>query len=415
LGICLVGGTISGGPAAVAQGSETPPRNLHMEGDHWTAWNPPDSYPEGSEIHVIERGDTLWNLATRFYGDPYLWPQLWERNQYILDAHWIYPGDPLLIGVEVVPVDDLADLDGDAGQDDAFGPTDMDGDQGDGILTADAGLGPPVPLGSESDIYCTGYVGADSEEFPYQIIGSEHGAMLPDLADYSRQRHERDRRRKGKSQQIESRSGDTRFGSFGIIDTARYGMADGDIVYLDGGRDSGLRPGQLYTIIEPEDEIVHPVTGRNAGRFYSYQGRLQVLSVQAETAMAEIVHSCKPVVVGNVLTPFEPQPLPLGRKRPMWPLNYPADLEELREGPVILYANSDVFSLGQDHVVYIDRGLEDDVLPGDRFTVYRINRPGLPPIVLGELAVLSSHETSAVARILESRHTILVGDVLASR
>ena len=51
-----------------------------------------------------------------------------------------------------------------------------------------------------------------------------------------------------------------------------------------------------------------------------------------------------------------------------------------------------------------------DVTPGDIYTIYRMNRPGLPPVVLGELAVLSVHSRSSVAKILRSRYTIFVGD-----
>lgn len=85
--------------AAALYSATTPPRDLRLVGDHWTAYYPPDpaSFPPGSNVHIIERGDTLWDLAERFYGDPYLWPQLWENNTYITDSHWIYPGDPLLI------------------------------------------------------------------------------------------------------------------------------------------------------------------------------------------------------------------------------------------------------------------------------------------------------------------------------
>src|SRR5262245_61831517 len=102
---------LSSGLAAAA---DRPPQDLHLVGDHWTAWDPP-ALPGGVQIHVIQRGDTLWDLAGKFYGNPYLWPQLWERNQYILDAHWIYPGDTLVLGVEVAPVDQLTDIDSGAG------------------------------------------------------------------------------------------------------------------------------------------------------------------------------------------------------------------------------------------------------------------------------------------------------------
>jgi hypothetical protein len=46
------------------------------------------------------------------------------------------------------------------------------------------------------------------------------------------------------------------------------------------------------------------------------------------------------------------------------------------------------------------------------FTIYRENRPGLPPLVLGELAVLSVHPRGSVARVIASRYPIYVGDRL---
>src|SRR6188768_2214222 len=79
-------------PATPKQSSR-PPRELHQVGDHWTAYNPPDpaTYPAGAKTHTIAAGNTLWGLATQYYGNGYLWPQLWESNTWITDAHWIYP------------------------------------------------------------------------------------------------------------------------------------------------------------------------------------------------------------------------------------------------------------------------------------------------------------------------------------
>ena len=81
--------------SVMAQSSApTPPQNLKKVGDHWTPWDPPEA---GPEAYIIVKGDTLWDLAERWLGDPYLWPQIWDENRYILDSHWIYPGDPLVI------------------------------------------------------------------------------------------------------------------------------------------------------------------------------------------------------------------------------------------------------------------------------------------------------------------------------
>src|SRR4029078_8302284 len=100
--------------ATVATAADRPPQGLHLVGDHWTAWNPP-APAATDQVHVVVKGDTLWQLAAKYYGDPYLWPQIWEKNQYIKDAHWIYPGDPLVLGLNVAPVQTLAQ-DGTSGQ-----------------------------------------------------------------------------------------------------------------------------------------------------------------------------------------------------------------------------------------------------------------------------------------------------------
>lgn len=42
--------------------------------------------------YTIQKGDTLWDLSRHFYDSPYVWPDLWEKNEYIRNPHWIYPG-----------------------------------------------------------------------------------------------------------------------------------------------------------------------------------------------------------------------------------------------------------------------------------------------------------------------------------
>jgi len=48
------------------------------------------SVPDG---HTVRRGDTLWEIAGRYYQNPYQWPKLWSYNAQIQNPHWIYPGD----------------------------------------------------------------------------------------------------------------------------------------------------------------------------------------------------------------------------------------------------------------------------------------------------------------------------------
>ena len=46
-------------------------------------------------IYVVQTGDNLWDIASRFMNSPYYWPKIWERNTFIIDPHLIYPGDVL--------------------------------------------------------------------------------------------------------------------------------------------------------------------------------------------------------------------------------------------------------------------------------------------------------------------------------
>jgi hypothetical protein len=361
---------------------DQPPQNLRMVGDHWTAWDPPASFPEDTEIYMIQKGDTLWDLSGEFYGDPYLWPQLWERNQYILDAHWIYPGDPLVVGVEVTPIEEISEVGGEGDE------TLAESGDGSGGLALDRSASAPVPLGSEDDIYCSGFIGSPEEPFAYTVIGSEHSY----------------------SSDVKTRSGTTL--ARGSTSSFFLNLSTGDIIYTDGGRESGLMPGSIFTVVRPEGPVRHPLDDQVVGDFYRYQGRVRILSVQEKSAIAEIVHTCHPIGVGDLLKPFTPEPVPLARRSGLIGVNDPAEKEQLAESPFIILSDEGLFSLGQGHVVYIDRGSQHDVAPGDLFTIYRDTPEGLPPIIVGELAVLSVGEEASLAKILESRYTVHVGDRL---
>jgi hypothetical protein len=59
------------------------------------------------DYYLVQPGDTLWDISTRFLGDPYQWPALWSYNDYITNPHWIYPGNKIYfrLGTELEPPD----------------------------------------------------------------------------------------------------------------------------------------------------------------------------------------------------------------------------------------------------------------------------------------------------------------------
>ena len=61
----------------------------------------PAETPKSSEgiVHTVVAGDTLWDLSAKYLGSPWKWTEIWERNRFLTNPHYIYPG----IQVVIVP------------------------------------------------------------------------------------------------------------------------------------------------------------------------------------------------------------------------------------------------------------------------------------------------------------------------
>lgn len=382
--------------AKAATKSAHPPRELHKVGDHWTPYNPPDpsTYPPNATTHTIKQGDTLWALGQHYYGNPYLWPQLWEANTWITDAHWIYPGDVLLVQGEITQQaqqgaaggtggtgttaggtpGSVAQTQGGAGGETAFGQT-----RTFRYTTAaepSGGTAGPVALATEFDIYCYGYVGDPNEPMPNSL------RMWEDI-------------------EVRYQPGATR---------QEIDGSQGDLVFIDGGTSTGLNAGDTYMLVTPQDLVEHPATHDIVGRRYEFRGQVRVLCADATQARGIIVQSCAEIPLGSRLKPMPQIPIPLARIPAVPAFCDPASGKT--NGYIVSSKGGDwLSSLGEGQLVTVNLGRDDQVQPGEFLTVFRDGMTrDTPRQVLGELAVLTTENHTATAKIVVMRYAMRVGD-----
>jgi len=58
----------------------------------------------GTVLHIVKTGDTLFDIARRYLGNPFRWPELFNANAgQIANANLIYPGQKLVAGADGRP------------------------------------------------------------------------------------------------------------------------------------------------------------------------------------------------------------------------------------------------------------------------------------------------------------------------
>lgn len=339
---------------------------------HWSKYKYPESVPEGVAYHIIVKGDTLWDLAGQYLKRPLLWPQLWNDNKYITDAHWIYPGDPVLLKkIEIV-----ADT---AGQ---VPPTPAATEEAARTGPAAAAEGPAenplYPATEPTALQCAPQILPAREDQSLKIVGSEQG--IKDQFSYS----------------------------------------DRDILYLNKGSNAGVKAGDVFTVHRPSVDVKHPKTGKNLGLKVVTTGWVRVIMAQETSATAVVDQACNEIFANDYLRPFEKASVPLVLRRPptdrLAPPSgkaqgYLVDIGEIN-GPGLASQMA-----GTGHFVFVDLGAQTGVAPGNVLTAFRTEYPKVSTArrVLGELAILSVKERVALAKVIYSTTDLKIGDQVEIR
>jgi len=243
----------------------------------------------------------------------------------------------------------------------------------------------PQPFGYESEVHCFGYIGPEHEQFIASVIGGQNSAEQTDFTS-------------------------------------------GDLLYIDAGHDRGIKPGDEFWLVTPGDDVIHPISNTSIGRFYQYRGRVSVVCIEGRTATVRVSLACTDIPMGSFLKPFEPVPIPLGRRLPA---AVACDPPSGKVTGRIVYSRDGVIAMGTGSNVLIDLGVAAGIQPGDQLTIYRyatgadygIRPQGsywvytqpeagseVPRTYLGDLAVLYVGDRWAMGRVIDSSRLIEIGD-----
>ena len=357
LGLWTAAGSSSAqGDSSASTKPTRPPRKLSKVGDHWTPWTPPSAGPND---YLIQPGDTLWALAGKWLADPHLWPQVWDQNRYVLDSHWIYPGDPLVVPGKptVVPAEGALPT---SPEEQPAGS----GAEAAGETPAPAPIRPVplVPVADEADLYCSGYIDPNHAPSELRVAGRE---------------------------------------------LEREHLGQGDVIYLNQGRNQGIVPGSEFGVLRETRAILHPVSQENLGNYIRRLGRVRVLAAQENTATAVIQMACEDIVVGDELAPWEDIPIPRISSMPRFD-RYDVTPRGDPRGCIVAIRD-DITYAGSGHLVHTDLGANSGVKAGDVLTLYRDNED-LPRLMLGQAIVLTVEEGTSTAKIMLSVREVGDGD-----
>jgi LysM domain len=225
---------------------------------------------ETDDVYTIKKGDTLWDISSKFLKDPFLWPKLWQRNPYITNPHWIYPGNPVRLSTlepikkeEPKPEPKVV----------------VEEKPKEGVKEPEIKKVEPPPVVEKKPEVVAEVKPVKVEEKP---LGFPHIRSAGFMSDIE-------------------------FKGIGIVLESKEGknlMSDDDIVYLTFKTSGSVSIGDKYTVFRASEEIQHPVTDKRVGRKYNIIGNVQIIDQHGNFFTAKIIESFDAVQKGDMIKPY---------------------------------------------------------------------------------------------------------------
>ncbi|OGD21182.1 MAG: hypothetical protein A2W03_10400 [Candidatus Aminicenantes bacterium RBG_16_63_16] len=182
-------------------------------------------------------------------------------------------------------------------------------------------------------------------------------------------------------------------------------FSDGDLVYLNKGKDGAVEPGQVFWVLD----ITPPLA--DYGPLSFGKGRVRVLHSFDTRSVGVVENSCDGVRGGYYLVPFEPREGMMGKD-----LGYdipPAETEGAKGH--LIYLSGDLRQIGSLQRALIDIGEDRGLQVGQQLILYRRVRPDLPPSILGNGVIIDVKSRTSTIKVLSCRDILRKGDLVMDR
>ncbi len=193
--------------------------------------------------HKVQRGDTLWSICEKYYGDSTLWPKLWEMNPFVTNPHLLKPGDLITL----IEKEDML--------------------KGRGAEKPSKEAAKPVPkmkgidLGLLTNPATMGYLSLTKVEPWGEIYASTKSEL---------------------------------------------GAEKGDKIFINFKNRAGVKPGDEFRVARPIP-VRHPLTDYPMGDIISFRGAVVVKEyLKEDFFLAEVTDVWLEFGVGAMILPFEP-------------------------------------------------------------------------------------------------------------
>jgi hypothetical protein len=187
-------------------------------------------------------------------------------------------------------------------------------------------------------------------------------------------------------------------------DARRELYGPGDVLLLDVGSDMGMAVGQNFVV---RRRFRYGDKGAPA-KLATYGGQsagvVQVVSTTPETAVVAVVYGCGEFEAGDAIAPFDPMPVVAEQ----------AGGDPDYDDPASIVFGDLGRATGTAHqLMVIDRGLNQDVVRGQRVTIFRRTVSGGPVVSLADGLVVAVRPQSATIRIDRATDAIESGALVA--